>query len=116
VSSSSASTESPILVDFWMVDPSQVDELLRGISSAVQRLMVGQPGFVSAQIYRSVDGGAVLLAVSMRTIKERQHLSDSAEAQRAFRELRAIANSHVRLFQLVETFGTGSHPDPGPTV
>ena len=47
----------------------------------------------------------------MQTVKERQHLTDSPEAHRALRELRAIANSHVRLFQLVESFGVSSHPE-----
>jgi heme-degrading monooxygenase HmoA len=110
------STESPILVDLWTVDPSRRDELIRAISSAMQSIVVGQPGFISAQIYGSVDGGAVLLSVSMRTAKERQHLTDSPEAHRALRELRAIANSHARLFQLVESFGMGSHPDPRSTI
>ena len=110
------STESPILVDLWTVDPSRRDELIRGISSRVQSIVVGHPGFVSAQIYRSIDGGTVLLSVSMRTARERQHLTDSPEAHRALRELRAIANSHARLFELVESFGMGSHPDPRSTI
>jgi hypothetical protein len=116
VNSSSVSPESPVLVDFWTVDPARREELIRGISSGMQSIVVGRPGFVSAEIYRSVDGGAVLLSVSMRTVKERQQLTDSPEAHRALRELRAIANSHVRLFQLVESFEGGSPPDAGPTV
>jgi hypothetical protein len=114
--SSNVSTESPILVDFWTVDPSLREELLRGISSGMHGIVARHPGFVSAHIYQSVDGGAVLLSVSMRTVKERQHLTDSPEAHKVLRELRAIANSHVRLFQLVESFGMGSDPDPRPTT
>ena len=71
-----------------------------------------QPGFVSAQLYQSVDGGTVLLSVSMRTVKERQHLMDSPEAHAALRELRTIANSHAHLFELVEIFGTPASADP----
>ena len=114
--SSNVSAESPILVDLWTVDDSRQDELIRGISSRVQSIVAGHPGFVSAQIYRSVDGGTVLLTVSMRTVKERQHLTDSPEAHGALRELRAIANSHARLFELVESFGMSSHSDPRSTI
>jgi hypothetical protein len=48
--------------------------------------------------------------VRMRTIKERQELTDSPEAHSLVRELRAIARSHVRLFQLVENFGESDEP------
>lgn len=113
--SSNVSADSPILVDLWTVDDSRLDELMRRdfLPGAEHR---GHPGFVSAQIYRSVDGGTVLLTVSTRTVKERRHLTDSPEANRALRELRAIANSHARLFELVESFGMSSHSDPRSTI
>jgi hypothetical protein len=114
MSDSIPGTESPILIDFWTVDPSMADELIRAISSTVQGTVSEQPGFVCAQIYKSVDGHAVLLGVSMRTVQERQQLTDSAEAQKAIRELRTIGHSHVRLFRLVDSFGSSA--DPQATV
>jgi hypothetical protein len=48
--------------------------------------------------------------VRMRTIKERQDLTDSPEAHQVVRELRAIASSHVRLLRLVESFGESDPP------
>jgi heme-degrading monooxygenase HmoA len=104
------STESPILIDLWTVDPARADELIRAISSAVQGIVAEQPGFVGAQVYRSVDGHAVLLSVSMRTVQERQQLTDSAEGRKVLRELRAIGSNHVRLFRLVESFGSSADP------
>lgn len=95
-----------MLIDIWTVDPSRRDELIAGITSTVQSVVIKQPGFVGAQIYQSVDHGVVLLSVAMRTVKERQHLMDSADAHGALRELRTIANSHSHLFELVESFGT----------
>ncbi len=50
-----------------------------------------------------------MVMVRMRTIKERQ-LTDSPGAHSLMRELRAIARSHVRLFQLVENFGESDEP------
>jgi hypothetical protein len=97
--------ESPILIDVWTVDPSQQDELARGISDGVRDVIVGHRGFVSAQLYESISGDAMMVMVRMRTIKERQELTDSPEAHGLLRELRAIARSHVRLFQLIENFG-----------
>jgi hypothetical protein len=97
--------ESPILIDVWTVDPSQQGELARRISDGVRNVIVSHGGFVSAQLYESTSGDAMMVMVRMRTIKERQELTDSPAAHSLLRELRAIARSHVRLFQLVENFG-----------
>jgi hypothetical protein len=97
--------ESPILIDTWTVDPSRKDELVLRISDAVRNVILEQPGFVSAQIYESANGGVVMLSVRMRTVEERQHLTDSPEAQKALRELRKIAHSHTHLYRLAESFG-----------
>jgi antibiotic biosynthesis monooxygenase (ABM) superfamily enzyme len=102
--------QSPILIDVWTVDPSQRVELARGISDGVRNVVVGRPGFVSAQLYESPNGDAMMVVVRMRTIKERQELTNSPEAHSLLRELRAIAHSHVRLFRLVESFGESDEP------
>ena len=99
------STDSPVLIDVWTVDPSLERELLDRILELTRDVLVGHEGFVSAQIYESVDQGAVMVRVTMRTIKDRQALTDSSEVHSALRELRAIAHSHARLFRLVETIG-----------
>lgn len=102
--------ESPILIDVWTVDPSQQGELARRISDGVRNVIVGHRGFVSAELYESINGDTMMVMVRMRTIKERQELTDSPEAHSLLRELRAIAHSHVRLFQLVENFGESDEP------
>jgi hypothetical protein len=102
--------EPPILMDVWTVDPSRQAELARGISDGVRNVIAGRPGFVSAQLYESTNSDAMMVMVHMRTIKERQELTDSPEAHRLTHELRAIARSHVRLFRLVESFGEPDEP------
>jgi hypothetical protein len=102
--------ESPILIDVWTVDPSQQAELAGGISAGLRNVIVGHRGFVSAQLYESTDGDAIMVTVRMRTIEERQELMDSPEAHSLMRELRAIARSHARLFRLVESFGESDEP------
>jgi acetolactate synthase regulatory subunit len=97
--------ESPILIDVWTVDPSREPELLERILELTRDLLVDTQGFVSAQIYESVDHGAVMIRITMRTVKDRQALTDSAVVHGALRELRGIAQSHSRLFRLVEAFG-----------
>lgn len=102
--------QSPILIDVWTVDPSEQAELARRISEGVRNVIVGRPGFVSAELYESPNGEAMMVMVRMQTIKERQELTDSPEAHNLLRELREIARAHVRLFQLVESFGESDEP------
>jgi hypothetical protein len=97
--------ETPILIDLWTVDPERRDELVARISEALQAIVVGRPGFVSAEIYESVDRGIVMSSIRMRTARERQELMDSPEAHRAMRELREVAHTHAHLFRLAQTFG-----------
>jgi len=98
-------SESPVLIDVWTVDPSREPELLRRILELTRSLLLDTQGFVSAQVYESVDHGAVMIRITMANIKDRQALTDSAAVHNALRELRAIASSHSRLFRLVEAFG-----------
>jgi heme-degrading monooxygenase HmoA len=97
--------ESPILIDLWTVDSSRRQELIQRISDHMRKVVGGQPGFISAELYESVDGGVVMVSVRMRTAEERQQLLDRPETHNAFRELRAIAHTHARLYRLVQSFG-----------
>ena len=97
--------ESPVLIDVWTVDPSNAPELIERIHELMRDLILDHPGFLSAQIYESIDHGAVMIRIAMQTTKDRQALTDSPAAHSALRELRVIAHSHARLFRLVETFG-----------
>ena len=98
-------SESPVLIDVWTVDPSREPELLERILELTRSLLLDSRGFVSAQVYESVDHGAVMIRITMANIKDRQALTDSAAIHNALRELRTIASSHSRLFRLVEAFG-----------
>jgi acetolactate synthase regulatory subunit len=98
-------TESPILIDVWSVESSREPVLLQRILEITRDQLVDHQGFVSAQIYESVEHDTVMIRIAMRTIKDRQALADSAAVHNALRELRLIAHSHARLFNLVETFG-----------
>jgi hypothetical protein len=97
--------EAPIMIDLWTVEPDRREELVRGISEVMRNVLVGQPGFVSSEIYESVDGRVVVASVRMQTAKDRQHFMDSRAARDAYRGLRALAQTHARLYRLVESFG-----------
>jgi hypothetical protein len=98
-------SESPILIDVWTVESTRAPELLRRIHELTHSVLLDAEGFVSAQIYESVDHSAVMIRIAMKTVKDRQALTDSAAVHDAMRELREIAHNHARLFRLVEALG-----------
>jgi hypothetical protein len=98
-------TESPVLIDVWTVDPSREPALVQRIREITRDLVTDHAGFLSAQVYESEDLGAVMIRVTMRTFEDLQALTDSASVHAALRELRGIAQSHARLFRLVDSFG-----------
>lgn len=48
------------LVNIFTVDPDRQDQLVRLLVEAIERTMRHLPGFVSANIHRSLDGGKVI--------------------------------------------------------
>jgi hypothetical protein len=103
--------ESPILIDVWTVDETRQDELVGILGETMRTLVAPRPGFVSAQIYESVNGGMVLLDLRMRTAADRRQLTDDPELQQAYREARTVAASHTHFYRLVQSFG---EPAPSP--
>jgi hypothetical protein len=104
--------ESPILIDLWTIDPSRQQELVQRISELIRSMTTERPGFISAEVYESVDGHVVLVSVRMRSVEDRQKLMDSSAAHAGLRELRAIAKSHARLYRQVESFGAPDSDAP----
>jgi hypothetical protein len=98
--------ESSILIDVWTVEPEHQDELAAAVSGHLRRLVVGRPGFVSAEIYQSANRDMILLNLRMRSARDRQALTDSPELLAVYRELRTIATSHTHVYRLVESFGS----------
>jgi heme-degrading monooxygenase HmoA len=103
--------ESPIVIDVWTVEPEQQEQLVAAISANLQRLVVGRPGFIAAEIYQSANRDLVLLNLHMRSAQDRQALTDSPELHAVYRELGNIATSHRHVYRLVESFGA---PPAGP--
>lgn len=94
--------ESPTLITSWRFDPAVREEVLAEIHSVVQGVVRKQAGFVSCRLYESSEGGAVLVAVQMQTVQDRQRLMEVPQVRAAMRKLRRLATSRADLYTLVE--------------
>jgi hypothetical protein len=72
----SCGMESPTLVDVWTFDSSRRGEVVLAITEFMRNVVCEQPGFVSAELYESIDGRAAVAKVQMRTVEGRQHLAE----------------------------------------
>jgi quinol monooxygenase YgiN len=97
-----AREESPVVIDVWTVDPARRDQLIDLISETINGIGAREPGFVSGEIYESIDGGTLVVIVEMHNAKARQRLMDGTAMVRAYREIRASAESHINLYSRVE--------------
>jgi hypothetical protein len=97
--------EPSTLIDVWTVDAERQGELATMLADSIRRDVQRREGFVSAEIYESVDRELVVVAIHMRTAKDRRELNDSAELQQAYRDTRAVARSHAHAFRLAQSFG-----------
>ena len=103
--------EAPLaIIDVWTVEPDQREELIRVISENLEQHVLPLPGFVSAQIYESVNGQMLVLSLRVRSEADLREVSDSAELQRDFREARRIGRAHSHFYRLVANFG--DQPEP----
>jgi hypothetical protein len=97
--------EPSTLIDVWTVDPERQRELVSMLADTIRRQVQQREGFVSAEIYESVDRELVVVAVHMRTAADRRELNDSSELAQAYRSARALARSHAHAFRLADSFG-----------
>ena len=89
----------------WTVDEGRREELVRLIRDTLEQHVLPLPGFVSAQIYESVNGQALMLNIHVRSESDLREVSDSAELQRAFRDARRIGRADPHFYRLVASFG-----------
>lgn len=95
--------ESPTLITSWRFDPAVRDEVMAVVFAVVRGVVREQPGFVSCRLYESSNGDAVLVAVQMQTVRDRQRLMEVPQVRTAMRSLRRMATSRADLYTLLES-------------
>src|SRR6476620_3767684 len=98
--------DSPVtLINVFTVQPEKADELVMLLDEATQQVMRFQPGFVSANIHRSLSGRHVANYAQWRTMKDfesmqrnpvaKEHMSAAARLADKFEpEVYVVASVH----------------------
>jgi len=93
---------SPItLINVFTVAPDKQDELVRLLSEATEKAMKRLPGFVSANIHKSLDGTRVVNYAQWRSKDDFEAMLKSPEAVPHMQAATAIAKFEPHLYAVV---------------
>ena len=79
------------LINVYEVDPEKQTELVLRLADATEKVMRHQPGFVSVNIHRSIDGTRVVNYAQWASKEDFERMMKSPEAQGQIKEFTALA-------------------------
>ena len=90
---------SPItLINVFSVEPGKQDELAQVLSEATEMAMKHMPGFVSANIHKSLDSTRVVNYAQWRSKKDFEAMLENPEAAPHMKAAGAIAKFEPHLY------------------
>ena len=90
---------SPItLINVFSVEPGKQDELAQVLSEATEMAMKHMPGFVSANIHKSLDGTRVVNYAQWRSKEDFEAMLENPEAAPHMKAAGAIAKFEPHLY------------------
>lgn len=96
------STESkPVtLINMFPVRPEQQQEFIEVMIQTAEETARHQPGFISAHLYRSLDGKLVANYVQWRSKEDLDRMRQSPEMQKHVEAIHKITRGNPNLFEL----------------
>ena len=98
------------LINVFPVDPEKQQELLDILKRASHQTMRYQPGFLSAHLYRGVDGTYVANYVKWRSREDFKRMWPKPEVQQHITEIHEVARGNPQLYELYDV-ATGIQED-----
>jgi heme-degrading monooxygenase HmoA len=93
------------LINVFEVDPTRQEELIALLNQATANVMSTIPGFVSANIHRSLDGRRVVNYAQWQTREQFEAMLHHSAAREHMDKAAAVARSVApALYEVVETF------------
>lgn len=100
-----ADTDVVTLINVFTVDPERQDELVNVLITATDEVMRHLPGFVSANIHRSLDGRHVANYAQWRSQADFTAMLNNPKAQEHMAAASSLANAEPILYEVVSTHG-----------
>ncbi|MFC5345126.1 antibiotic biosynthesis monooxygenase [Brevundimonas staleyi] len=98
---SDADNAPVVLINTFKVQPDKQDELL-DLLSALTKAQVGMPGFVSATLFRGVNGKTVVNQAVWRSVEDWKAMTRTDAVSSAMLPIMAIATFEPHLYEAGE--------------
>lgn len=95
------------LINIFTVEPGKQRELVEMLSEATQKTMRHIPGFISANLHRSLDGTKVANYAQWRSVADFEAMLKNPAAKPHMDQIAAIAKFEPALYEVAETFSVG---------
>lgn len=100
----SVDNEVITLINVFTVEPQNQDKLIKILERATEEVIRHIPGFVSANIHRSVDGVRVVNYAQWKSKEAFENMLQNAEAQRHVNEALSVSGSEPHLYQVISVY------------
>lgn len=102
----SVGNELVTLINVFTVEPQNQDKLIKILERATEEVMRYMPGFVSANIHRSLDGVRVVNYAQWRSKEAFENMLQNAVAQRHMSEALSVSGSEPHLYQVISVYSS----------
>ena len=89
------------LINVFTVEPAQQQRLVDVLVEATHAVMNGLPGFISANIHRSIDGTRVVNYAQWRSREDFERMLQQPDAIPDMREAGRLASFEPNLYEVV---------------
>jgi quinol monooxygenase YgiN len=97
-------TDMITLINVFTVEPQNQENLIKILEQATEEVMRYLPGFISANIHRSLDGIKVVNDAQWKNKKAFEDMLQNPEAQRHMNEALRVSKSEPNLYQVVSIY------------
>ncbi len=91
------------LINIFTVDPAKQHQLIDLLLHATETTMRHVPGFISANIHRSLDGKKVVNYAQWRSVEDFEAMQKNPAARPHMEQAAALATFEPGLYEVVDT-------------
>jgi heme-degrading monooxygenase HmoA len=94
------------LINIFTVDPQHQQKLINMLVDATEKTMRHLPGFIAANIHKSLDGKQVVNYAQWRSRKDFEAMLQNPEAIPHMKEIASFTKFEPNLYEVVEVIHT----------
>ncbi len=96
------------LINVFTVEPAKQQQLLDLLARATETSVRHAPGFISANLHRSLDGTKVAMYAQWRSVEDYQAMRENPAPLPYLQQALALAKFEPGIYEVVETYSAAA--------